>query len=330
MKIAHIAIATPQRCGLYETTHELVSAERELGVDARIIDPAPYEEFYPGPNDRGVPLEQPDWAQSADVVVDHSGMETVECLKDLQKPIIYVNHGRPASSFHAEVTKGKAPVYGYWHRHNEDDRYKAIVTFWPEHVPYLEAVWTNKPVVAITAPVNLKVWHNGGSGYRFNGRGGSPNIVIAEAWRDDITPMPSVTAFMHFAKDYPQAKLHIYNIPNDKRGTVILIPVQKRGSLGECKKRMGGRTLDDPGLGHIYRAADLAISPNSIFTRSIREPMACGCQVVSGRDVNPENIPAFVEVMKDRLRNPRNTRKEAELLFDPELTARQFLEVVNG
>jgi len=329
MKIAHIAIATPQRCGLYETTHELVSAERALGVDARIVDPKPHKQYHPGPEDRGVPIEPVLWAQAADVVVDHSGIEG-EGTKDLEKPIIYVNHGRPASSFHAEVTKGKAPVYGYWFRHNTDERYKAVVTFWPEHVPYLEAVWTKKPVVAIAAPVNLEVWHNGGSGYRFNGKSGAPNVVIADAWRDDVTPMPSVAAFLHFAKQVPEAKLHIYAIPNDKRGTVILRPVQEMGALGEFKTRIKGVSLDDPGLGHIYRAADLAISPNSIYTRSIREPMACGCQVVSGKDVNPENIPAFVEVMKDRLRNPRDTRKEAEMLFDPELAARQFLEVVNG
>ena len=56
MRIAHAAIATPRKCGLYETTRELVAAERALGVDARIVDPAPNEKVGIKNHDRGVPI----------------------------------------------------------------------------------------------------------------------------------------------------------------------------------------------------------------------------------------------------------------------------------
>jgi hypothetical protein len=50
MKLAHIAIVTPHRAGLYETVRDLVAAERAAGVDAVIVDPNTQNE------DRGVPI----------------------------------------------------------------------------------------------------------------------------------------------------------------------------------------------------------------------------------------------------------------------------------
>ena len=58
MKVAHLAIITPRKCGLYETTRELVKGLREIGVDSRLVDPAPARNpiMWKGTEDRGVPV----------------------------------------------------------------------------------------------------------------------------------------------------------------------------------------------------------------------------------------------------------------------------------
>jgi hypothetical protein len=143
MKIAHLAIATPGRCGLYETTRELVEAERKLGYDAVIVDPAPTQ-FHPADGeDRGVPVLKEEGALDADVIVNHSGCSGA--LERLDKPFVLVAHGRPMHSFIFE-RDGGSPVYSYWYRKNQDQRYRAVVTFWPEHVPLLRVMFTRVPV----------------------------------------------------------------------------------------------------------------------------------------------------------------------------------------
>ena len=80
----------------------------------------------------------------------------------------------------------------------------------------------------------------------------------------------------------------------------------------------------------ILRASDMLISPHRIYTRSIREAMACGLQVVSGRDVHPEDIESFAMTMVRRRENPEPTRELARALFDPARAARKFLGVLDG
>jgi len=319
VKIAHVAIATPNRCGLYETTHDLAHALRMQGVDARIVDPAPNKQFHPGPVDRGVPVEGVLWARQADVLVDHSGMDA-DGLSKLQKPIIYINHGRPWSSFIGEHDGGP-PVLSYWLRKNDDPRYRQVVTFWPEHVPYLEGIWFSKPVTAIPAPCNLDFWKPGTTPYNFDGKGGDPNVIIADMWRDDIDPFTCLAAFLLFATDHPNAKLHLYGLPANRKGIDVYLSILKsRGQLGVAAGF-------SKGLRNAYQAGDLLISPHTIDTRTIREAMACGCQVVSGQDANPTDLRAFVAAMHTRLAYPKNTRFQAEQLFDSHQTATKFRSI---
>jgi glycosyltransferase involved in cell wall biosynthesis len=320
MRIAHVAIATPGMCGLYETTRELAAAERELGVDARIVDPQPTP-FHPGEEDRGVPMADTSFLAKADVVADHSGIDKLG-LERRRRPIVYVNHGRPASSFAME-RNGGPPALSYWYKRDRDKRYRVVTTFWPEHVPYLEGIWSNTPVRAVSPPTDLERWSPGPTPYDFAGQGGDINVVIADMWRDDVTPFPCIAAFLKFGEENPTARLHLYGLPDDRSGIEVFLQVLRdRGQLGVAQGH--ARALEV-----VYRAADLVISPQRIYTRTLRESMACGAQVVSGRDADPADLCAFVEAMEDRLSHPRDTRSEAESLFDPVQTATQFLEVVS-
>ena len=319
LTLAHVAIVTPGRCGLYETTRELVVGLRALGVDSRIHDPGDRELHPGGDEDRGAKFCDLDWAKRADILIEHSGLGP---LADTGQPVIHVAHGRPRSSFLIE-RRGGAPIQSYHYLKNKDPRFTAVVTFWPSHVPYHEVIWTQTPVYSVTPPVDLDAWSpEGPSGYDFHGKGGSPNIICTDAWRDDIDPWPVVNAFALYARKFPKAKLHIYGAAKDMKGWgAVLKTIEDQGNRGEISTWVRG-------LANVYRAADMLITPHTIAVRSIRESMACGCPVAI---MGSPDIGEFANSMETMLGLDRaHIRRKAEEIFDPRTTAREFLDVVNA
>lgn len=325
MRVAHVAVVTPRRCGLYETTRELVTALREQGIDSRLCDPNfEKNKLHPkkkGENeDRGAPFDTIDWAKTADILVNHSGLGSV--LEATSLPIIHVAHGRPRSGFLIE-RKGGAPVYSYHYHKSKDKRFRAVVTFWPEHVPYLEVMWHPKPVRAVAAPVDLDFWTpKGPNGYKFHGMSGQKNFVVTDAWRDDIDPYSVVNAFALYSRKNKGAKLHIYGAQKDMRGWAPLLKkIQDQGNLGEVQKWVTG-------LDHVYRAADMLLTPHRIAVRSMRESMATGCPVFSMGALDPATYANSIdhEIMQPRDR----VREKAEQRFDPKITATQFKGILDG
>jgi len=314
-----MACATPRRCGLYETTREIVAAERTLGLDARIVDPRPGP-FYPGPEDRGVPLADMDWACEADVVFSHSGHDGTP-VENADNPIVVVAHGRPLSSFIGEQ-QGGAPAYSYHVTRSRQERYRACVTFWPQHEPYLRSLWGGKPVHVVTPPVDTDYWCPGETSYDFAGKGGGYNVVLTDPWaRKDVSPLHSVHAFHLFRSICPDARLHVYAV-NSTRGIGAL-----RRMLGEGLGVVQGWASD---LRAVYRAADMLITPHRIATRSVREAMACGLQVVSGADCHPEDIEAFAMLMAKTREDPRPRRdKRAAADFNTRDAARTMREIAD-
>lgn len=322
MKLAHLAVVTPRRCGLYETTRELVVAIRKQGIDSRIVDPT-FEKNNLHPRtegDRGAPLEHSlDFARGADFLVNHSGLG--KDLETLDIPTIQVAHGRPRSSFQCEAT-GSTPIYSYYYRKNRDPRVKALVTFWKEHVPYWNVMLPNKPVRFVPASVDLDVWTpEGPRGYQFGGRKGAINVIAADPLRIDDDIFAAVNAFALWARNQQGAKLHIYGHKyNGKRGwTALLRQIAEDGNLGEMKGWVNG-------LDHVYRAADMLITTHVINTRTVREAMACGCPVVRIQDVHRDQTRMTFAKEASRVR----VRAAAERDFDPRHTARAFIEVLSS
>lgn len=322
LKIAHIAIVTPGRSGLYETTRELCAAERALGVDAQLYDPKPTQ-FNPGigKEDRGAPIADRSFVADADIIVDHSGCDG---LTDASKqPHIYVAHGRPRSSFLTE-SNGGPPVYSYRYKIDQPgSRYKAVVTLWPEHVPYLQVMFRRLPVHHVPACVDLKAWSpKGPDGYEFHGKAGQYNVVITDAWRADMDPFEAVNAVALAARKLPGTKLHIYGRQGGERAWPALLKVlSEDGTLGEVCGWVSG-------LDNVYRAADLMVTPHTIATRSVREAMACGCPVGKVFDMqnHPDGIVCALKYSENRVR----VRQVAEERFDPLNTARAFLSICEG
>ena len=335
LKLAHCTVVTPGRCGLYETTRELVVALRALGVDSRIVDPtfgfnvAKYEDAETGleiadppkchPDDRGALMASVAWAKSADVLINHSGLG--KKLEATDQPVIHVAHGRPRSTFLIEL-KGGTPVMSYHYHKNKDPRFKAVVTFWPAHKPYHEIMWPDTPVHCVQPPVDLEAWTpDGPRGYGFHGKKGTCNVVVADAWRMDIDPFPVVNAFAIYARKFKGAKLHVYGCSKDLKGWGPLFKsIQEQGNLGEVLPWVSG-------LANVYRAADMLITPHTIMVRSIREAMACGCPVAMMATPDVEKFAQGMEIV--RVTDRREVRARAEKLFNPERTAVDFLHVVN-
>jgi len=331
MKLAHTAIVTPHRAGLYETVRDLVSAERALGVDAVIIDP------QSAPEDRGVPIGTAFDPKNFDVIINHSGLGKYEELaKDT--PIIHCLHGRPESSFQLEVV-GRVAVYTFVKTMSLRPNYKMWVTFWEDYMPYWELLLPVNKLRLITAPVDTKAWTpDGPSGYKFGGKGGEINVVCADMWREDKTPYHIIHCFCEFAKTNPGSKLHLYGVQRNSAINVLLGQVEERGWLGEVTGYVTG-------LDNVYRAATMAISTHRIATRSIREALACGCPVVhangsaKGTDhADPEHTFRFAKVMSNVLINNKDNRREARdsalINYDSSKTASEMIalatEVLSG
>lgn len=319
MKLAHIAVVTPGRCGLYETTRDLTAALRKAGVDSRLVDPTRAKnKFHPdSPGDRGVPFADEDWAMKADALVNHSGLGGR--LEKSPQPIIHMAHGRPRSSFLMEKN-GNTPVFSYHYHKNKDPRFKAVVTFWPEHKPYLNVMLPDKPVRSITAPVDLERWNPvGARGYNFGGHGGDINVAISDAWREDIDPFEAVMCFALWARTQEKtAKLHIYGNNRDRRGwDAIFKRIREDGHMGERRGWVQG-------LDNVYRVADMVITPHRINTRTVREAMACGCPVARVWDIHRDQTRLTFALSANR----DEIRKQAESEFSPQKSAREFIDVV--
>jgi len=279
-------------------------------------------QFAPAPKeDRGVPIADMDWGVTADLVLSHSGHDGTP-LGESQQPILHIQHGRPVSTWLME-RGGGAPAYTYMTARAKVSRYRGAVTFWPEYEPILRELWNPKPVYVVPPSVDLEYWAPQLTTYRFAGRKGEYNVVMTDPWsREDTNPILAVHAFALFRRIVPNARLHIYALDGNTKGLQAL-----KAMLGDSLGVVQGWAKD---LRSVYAAADMLITPHRIYTRAVREAMAMDLQVVSGRDVHPENIEAFALAMADRMERPQPTRKLAEVLFDPKVTAREFLAVAKA
>jgi glycosyltransferase involved in cell wall biosynthesis len=322
MKVAHVAIITPRLCGLYETTREIVVALRAIGIDSRLVDPLPddnpLKDKVPKGEDRGAPIADLAWIEEVDIIVSHSGIKTAMAFG---KPIIQVAHGRPRHSFLSEREGSGAAIYSHWFEVNRMDQYKALVTLWPEHKPYLDMMLPDKPVHSVQSTVDLDFWKPGAPNYDFGGKAGGVNIVCTDAFRSDIDCYDAVNAYALWARDnqHLNPKLHVYgfNVKNKKGWSPLFLRIKEDGNLGQLCGWVQG-------LERVYRSADLLLTGHTINVRSVRESMACGCPVVRVKAIRKAKISKGLKM------NRLKVRKRAEHLFNPAVTAKQFERILEG
>lgn len=316
MRVAHMVVITPNRCGLYETTREIVRALRGLGVDSRLVDPLPDDNpvGFKGNEDRGAIVANLAWAETADIIVSHSG---VASLFEDKQPIIQIVHGRPRDSY-LKQKAGLNAVYSHHYIVNKQAKYKAIVTMWPEHKPYMDMMYSNIPVHLIQSCVDLEFYKPNEVSYDFDGQSGGVNIVIADADRHDVDSFNCLHAYGLWAREnsHLNPKLHFLNKPENMKGvTPIIKTIQNAGHMG----MIGGWVK---GLQNIYNAADLTITDHEIDVRTVRESMACGCPVVKMTKVRPDWIKQGL------LQSRKVVRATAEHKFNPINSAKELKEII--
>lgn len=323
MKVAHAVVITPNRCGLYETTRELVTGLRALGVDSRMVDPAPKNVKKPPTEDRGAPYATMGWGVDADIIVNHSGFDTTP-LAATSQPWVLAAHGRPRSGFLSEV-RGSTPCYSWKGNKNKDERLKRVVTFWPEHVPYWQFIMPDKPIEVVPSSVDLERWKlDGPKGYGFHGKKGSHNIVITDPIREDVDWFYPLQAAGLLAREVEGVKVHVYGRIGKTRGHDALIRrIQDDGNMGEVQSWVTG-------LDNVYRAASFVLTANEIDVRTVREAEACGCPVVRVTDLNSNWRVQMREAIRMTEEDRKVIRMNAERKFNPKTMAEKFKAVLDG
>ncbi len=278
MKVAHFAAYTPHAAGQYGTVRDLVLAEQAKGIDAGFVNcglgkggKAVSKAIS---TNNGMQVHDDRWALDADIIVRHTCL--TGRIEHSGKPIVMCLHGRPESSWMIEfldvmqcfrlvITKAK--------EHN----YVAGVTFWDEFLPIWKMYMPDFDLHYVPATVDTDFNNPEGKKHDFGKWSGSPNIVVADKFRHDISPFNVMMAAARFKDEMcPTAKLHCYGIPVDKgKGEFLAKGLKNNGCLGQAHSTVAN-------LDEIFRSADMLITPHVIATRVIREALASGLPVVAG------------------------------------------------
>ena len=338
MKIAHFAVFSPNLSGMYATVRDLIIAERLQGIDAQFID---YKlgdkgEHYSrvGLVDNDIITISHDWAfEEADILIRHSLVP--DPMIGMGKPVVMAMHGRPEYSYMTEHY-GTNPVMRILTTHESNPEYAGYMTFWQEHLLFWNLIMPKREIAYIPACVDLKKFNPKGNKYFSAYWTGKPNIVVADMWREDITPFPMIEAAEKFRQVYcPTAKLHMFGMPPANKGFTAKLGQRLRdsGLVGECNAIV-------PFLDTVYRSADILITPHKIATRIIREATASGLSVVAGTGCkytpfvadprDPESFAHQINLCWEHIKGKqqeeiKKVRRVGELAFGLEQTGKAML-----
>jgi len=369
--IIHIAPVTPHMSGLYETTREMVYYEQKLGYNSFIFDSRPspeeiekikeIESSKPNKNSVSCPAcnisittgervvtnqpKVPDWSEDrgtcsvpfefvidelnkGGLLVSHSGV--TEKLRTLKIPYLHIAHGRPYSSFLIERS-GQNPIYSTYEHIGRTKELIGAITLWPEYKSYLELLFPK--IYAFDAWVDLEKWKVFDTDYDFNGHKAEINVVCSDAWRLDKDPYHVLNNFRIFNKKYPNSKIHIYGVKNEPGWNCMIGKMKQLGLTGEIMPIV--KNLEE-----IYNAADMLVTPHKIATRTIREAMGCGLQVVGGinnrfteYNADVEDLDAFAKEMErayldiEKKDTRKLNRQKAVKFFDPIVNIQKVTEL---
>lgn len=313
--------------------------------------------------DRGVPTAPDEWLTECDIVLNHEYFSAEQRKLCPDTPVIQVLHGAPEYGFRME-NMGGIRAYSSMKTIQEGPnaaQWRAFLTFWPQHVPYWEVIIPPDMLHCVQSCVDLEYWDPAHvePDYDFGGTRAEINVVCSSSWRPgNVDIFDVVTAFYHFAdsREKGKCKLHIYggkgsqNLPSDA-WRILVKRLRECDMLGEMPGWVSTKRMRQ-----IYRSADMVITPHHVATRGVREPMAMGCPVIADEgygltgdwwrgqrrrlcytaDIrDTRDFEAFMGAGVDDLElfgeNVRKVmRASAKRCFDPAVTAREIVEVIEG
>jgi len=305
--------------------------ERKLGHDARLV----FRKDEGLGNREDVPIADFEFVKHCDVIVLHSLLD--QNVLELGIPVVLVIHGTPEYCF--SVTRmTPARPYSQVREIMASANCAGGISYWKRHIPYWEQLVLPNSLRFVHPSVDLEAFTPGPPEMSvFGGTEGEINIVSTGRWRLSHDPFHAVHAFGVFQKRFPQAQLHIVGASN----FVALGQLIQAYTYRRC---MGMVTPHTARLVDLYRSADVCITGHNDAGLTVREALACGCQVVG--DTALEGTPYTadqydLEAYADQIEqayterqtlgrdaiSARN-RKSAEEHFDPERTAEETLAVL--
>lgn len=346
MKVAHFGNFCPGRAGIHTAVMDLMAVERAVGIESNFVDWGfdPKNEFSRvGIKDEDVTTVAPEWAiKEADLLIRHSAVPPE--VEKTGKPIVMYLHGRPEYNFNLDLF-GKMGCLREVLHHADSLQYKGFATFWAQHLFYWRALLPGANLHLLPTPLNFEKYNKPETVMDFGDASGTPNILICDMWREDVTPMRSVIASIEFAQKYcPTAKIHVIALPDPNANPVVdrmFGNLRKSGFLGKLATLI-------PDLKAAMWACDILVSPLNIETRTILEAQACQLPVVASTgclgatySADSSDIGAtataindcWKEVQKNVGLRKRVQRKIRERLA-PDQIGRQvfnfYKEIVNG
>lgn len=320
MKVAHFSIFAPNRCGLYHTAKELVLSERLVGIDARMIG-LDHENHKPIEVSKDGDFEtvEPSWGVHADILVRHSVIPMNYQLIGI--PIVLAIHGRPESSYRLELVEPeKSPILSIFNSKTKDQRHKAFVCFWKEYMDIWSYLVPKHKLFYAPAPISLKEYNPVDiEPFPLKSYSGSPNILIADMWRQDIVPFNILFGAAKFAKKFPKARVHIVGVPDEC--IKAMRPFFENLRYSNILGIVHGQTQK---IKSVYKACDVVLTPHIIATRIIRESLSMNKPVIAGTGckytpytANYLDIDDIASQIENWWRSDKKyqPRKEAEKLF---------------
>jgi len=311
LKIAHFANVKPNQAGISGTAIDMIMAERAVGIDSQLIDYDGKNPCTVGISNNGVTTVGPSWAKTADILVRHSAIPAG--IQALNKPQVMCLHGRPEYCFMLNYYE-KTKLIDEYLKCADDPRYRSFITFWQEHLNYLEVLLPERKIDYVPAMVNLDVCKPDGVRLDYGSDGGKPNILICDMWREDTTPFNVLMAAAEYVRKYcPEARVHIYGVQRENLSPVkeIIEKMKLAGVIGQAEPIVKN-------MAQIYRGNDILVTPHHIATRIIREALAFGLPIIAGEGCKYTNYTAdarhtegFAAKIKECWDDIRENRKQA-------------------
>ena len=328
IKVAHIAAFTPHRAGLYETTREVILAERKQGIDARLVDCGNPNEANLIAKEKKKLLPFYSYLGKAALLAVNGAIEylksqghfVVEPVKPgtedrgivvedekwaIEEADILVGH----SGFSEALQKLKKPLVLCCHGRPRSSFLLEWQGKYPVYSGYSKLNADPRVLKFVTfwkehIPNLAMVIDKEKLAYVppcvdldfFSPRGKKGefpdpnrfNIVIVDIWREDIDPWDVFHCCYLFCEKHPEAQFHMFGCKPPSEIGPWAFLLKRAQSEGKLGIVSG---LIDA-IDEVYRTADMMVTPHTIATRTVRESLASGLPLVAAEGNKYTNFHA--------------------------------------
>lgn len=275
MRIAHWSIWGPNRSGMYETTKDIVLAQRELGIDCGFIDAQTGATLTQG----SFITDSYHYADIADVYAMHLAIPQPYLLDGTPTAIFL--HGHPLYSMQTELygleRENDKPFSTILNLMNRTERTWFVSMWEQEQGAYWSALDGMRGRLRFV-PRGIEFgdrWTPDGDRRDLDG---SPCIVIADQFRLFKDALSVLFGALAYWRRNPRARVYLFAMPPENSQPRIALDRWTVSS--ELHRMIGGVSEVVDYLPEVFRRADVVLTTVTGESRVALEAQACGCPVV--------------------------------------------------